>query len=134
VKLIYFLNCFILFTSPALSQGEENPLPWDPPEPLYDSAPRFPGGSEALIKFFADSIRYPEYEKSKRIQGNVLVKFIVTKKGELTNIRIVNGVAGGPNLATEAIRLLNEMPRWLPATKGKRRVEAEHWLSVPFRL
>jgi TonB family protein len=134
LKPAYCFSFIILLAIPLFSQGQENPLPWDPPVPVYDTPPRFPGGAEALLKFFADSIHYPEYEKSKKIHGNVIVKFTVTKKGALTNIRIVNGVAGGPNLATETIRLLKGMPRWLPATKGRRRVEAEHWLSVPFRL
>jgi protein TonB len=134
LKLAFCLSSIILWTFPGFSQGEENPLPWDPPEPVYDTAPRFPGGAEALNKFFADNIQYPEYERSKGIQGNVLVKFTVTKKGKLINIRIVNGVPGGPNLATESVRILEIMPQWLPATKRKRRVEAEHWLSVPFRL
>ena len=78
--------------------------------------------------------RYPEPERSKGKQGLVLASFTVTKKGRVTDVRIVNGVAYAPNLAAEARRLLEAMPRWDPATLNGKRVDAEVDVAVPFRL
>lgn len=118
----------------AVAQEGENPLPWTPPEPAYDIAPQFPGGAAALKNYFTDSIRYPEPEKSKGIQGAVLLKFEITRKGEIINVRGVNGVPGGKNLMHEAIRLVQAMPRWIPARKNGKRVKVDHTLTVPFSL
>lgn len=84
--------------------------------------------------FLRDSIRYPEPERSQRKQGNVLVQFTVDRKGVIKDIRVVNGVAGAPNLAREAERVIASMPPWLPARKEGKRVAAEVRMSVPFEL
>jgi periplasmic protein TonB len=118
----------------CIGQEGENPLPWSPPEPAYDIAPQFPGGPDALNKYFSDSIQYPEPEKSKGIQGYVMLKFEVSKKGEIINVQPVNGVPGGPNLVKEAIRVMLMMPKWIPATKNGKRVQAEYHINVPFKL
>ena len=115
---------------------EENfhPLPYAHHEPAFDVAPQFPGGSSAMMQYLADSIRYPEPEWSQRKQGSVLVKFNVSRKGAISDIHIVNGVAGAPNFVKETMRVLEAMPRWTPATKRGKKVTAEVQVSVPFKL
>jgi len=129
--------CFLLLlltTKSATAQNEENPLPYAYKEPAFDTAPQYPGGSDAMMKYFKDSIRYPEPEKTKQLQGNVLVKFRVSEKGKIINIQVINGVPGGPNLARETERVIENMPAWIPAIKNGKQVEAEYMLSVPFKL
>ncbi|MBK8498708.1 MAG: TonB family protein [Flavobacteriales bacterium] len=87
-----------------------------------------------MMRYFADSVRYPEPERSQHKQGQVLAAFMVDRKGRVTDVRIVNGVPGAPNLAAEARRLLEAMPRWKPATLKGKRVAAEVHLAVPFRI
>lgn len=129
----FSLLLFLLLHSAyfTFAQGE-NPLPWEPKEPQYDIAPQFPGGLDAMMKFIRDSTRYPEPEKSKNIQGYVMTSFKVNKKGKITDIRIVNGVPGGPYLASEAKRLLSIMPRWIPAKKKGKPVDADYKFNIPF--
>lgn len=129
---IHFL--FLGLVSACPSHGQDNPLPYVEREPAYDIAPRFPGGSEAMMRYFADSVRYPESERLRHKEGQVLVAFTITKKGRMSDVRIVNGVHGAPGLAAEARRLLEAMPEWEPARKRGRRVAAEVDLSVPFRI
>ena len=123
-----------LTTLPLALKAQDFGLPMPDHKPEYDIAPQFPGGSDAMMRYFADSVRYPEPERSQRKQGHVLAAFMVDRRGRVTNVRIVNGVPGAPNLAAEARRLLEAMPRWKPATLNGRRVAAEVHLSVPFRL
>lgn len=126
----YFFS-FLLLSSFA---QEENALPYVHQKVAFDRTPQFPGGARALQKFFEDSIRYPEPEKTKGLQGDVSAKFTVTKKGKLIDIKILNGVPYAPNLAKEAERVLQSMPRWKPATKKGKAVEAEYYLNIPFKI
>ena len=132
IKQFLFLIALIAFSQRCFSQDGEYPLPYKPEPSKYDTAPYYKGGSDAMLKYFSDSVHYPETEKSKLIQGNVMAKFIVLKNGTITNVEIINGVPYGPNLAKEALRLLKNMPAWMPATKNGKPVDAEVFLSVPF--
>gem|GEM_PF-3407557 len=134
MKSLGFLIALLILSTHSFAQEGENPLPWNMPELAYDTAPQYRGGSNAMLQFFADSVRYPEPEKSKGLQGSVSLKFIVDTSGAVTNVQLINGVPYAPNLAKEAVRLMYSMPHWIPATKNGKRVEAEYFLSVPFRL
>ena len=57
---------------------------------------------------------------------------MVSRKGRISEARVVNGVAGAPHLAAEAIRLLVTMPKWEPATKKGKPIDAEMRRSIPF--
>ncbi|MEO8150086.1 MAG: energy transducer TonB [Bacteroidia bacterium] len=132
----YFLSLFILilFIQISFAQEEENPLPYKFEEPKFDTAPRYPGGENAMFKYFADNIKYPEPEKSKGLEGSVSLKFIVIKEGKITKVEALNGTPGAPNFVKEAIRVLENMPFWIPATKKGKPVDAEYYLTVPFEL
>ena len=127
--LFILMNAFF-----ALAQNDENPLPYVHKEPQFDIAPQFKGGPQALNKYFADSIRYPEPEKSKGKHGGVLMKFVITKRGKITKVEAINGVPGAPNFVKEAKRVLESMPRWIPATKNGKKVDADYQMTVPFYL
>lgn len=130
--LIFFFLVSIVKIS--FAQDGENPLPYIKHEPKYDTAPRFPGGTKMMMDYFEKNIRYPEPEKFKKIQGQVSLKFDVEKSGKVINIQLLNGVPNGPNLAKEAVRLMQNMPLWIPASKKGKTIKAEYFLSIPFQL
>ncbi len=135
MKTIYLLFFFISFANSSFAQEDgENPLPFIAQESKFDTAPRFPGGTKMMMNYFEKNMRYPEPEKFKKIQGQVSLKFEVDKNGKIKNIKVLNGVAGGPNLAKEAVRLIQNMPLWIPANKNAKPVKSEYFLSIPFQL
>ncbi len=134
MKNIFLFFIFILITKSSFSQSGENPLPFVYEEPKHDTAPQFPGGTTAMMKYFADSIQYPEPERSKGLEGGVYLKFIVSEEGKIIGVTPINGVPGAPNFVKESIRLMYAMPSWIPAKKNGKPVEAEYNLSVPFTL
>lgn len=97
-----------------------------------DKKPEFPGGYSALYKFIADHLKYPEMSKMKRIQGKVLVRFIVGKQGEVENPEIVKGVAH--DLDAEAIRVVKSLPKWIPGSHKGKNVRVSSTVSVNFKL
>ncbi len=74
--------------------------------------PEFPGGSAEMYKWVSAHLRYPEAAVQNNIQGRVIVKFVVTKTGEIDNVQIVRGV--DKDLDREAIRLVKSMPAFKP--------------------
>ena len=49
----------------AFAQNEPFGLPYVERDPVFDIAPQFPGGSDAMMRYFTDSVNCPEPEMSK---------------------------------------------------------------------
>ncbi|MCM1297072.1 MAG: M56 family metallopeptidase [Muribaculaceae bacterium] len=97
-----------------------------------DKTPEYPGGMDAMMKYLASNIRYPEEAQKKDIQGRVIVKFIVTEDGSVVDPSIVRGV--DQSLDQEAIRVVKAMPKWTPGTVNGKPVSCYFTLPVNFRL
>ena len=93
----------------------------------------FPGGEEAMYKWIADHLKYPEECKAKNIQGRVTAQFVVNTDGSITEIKAIK--SPDDVLSQEAIRVLSAMPKWKPATSdGKNPVRSLFRLPMNFRL
>ena len=96
------------------------------------SQPSFPGGDEALMQYLADNVCYPEIAAEMGIEGVVTVEFTVKADGSIADAKIVRMV--DPDLEEEALRLVNSMPRWTPASDNGTPTEARYSLPIKFRL
>ena len=94
------------------------------------SQPSFPGGDEALMQYLADNVCYPEIAAEMGIEGVVTVEFTVKADGSIADAKIVRMV--DPDLEEEALRIVNSMPRWNPASKDG--VPADAWFSLPIKF
>lgn len=97
----------------------------------YETEVAFEGGHEGLQAFLAENLKYPEKAKKKGIQGDVYASFVVNKAGGTREIKIVKGV--DELLDEEAIRLIESMPKWTPATFRGYTKESRHTLIIPFK-
>lgn len=97
-----------------------------------DSAPSFPGGTEALDKYIETSIKYPQPALDNGIEGIVQVSFTVNPDGSIGAIKIVRMI--DPDLEQEAIRIVKNMPEWTPAEKGGQPVAHSVTIPVKFTL
>lgn len=91
-------------------------------------APQFPGGETALKEYIASNIVYPQRAKENGIEGVVRVEFTVNADGSVGAIKILRLV--DPDLEAEAINLVKNMPKWIPADGGAARTVVE----IPFLL
>ena len=87
-----------------------------------------------MNQYLKNNLIYPEPKKTKGLQGFVAMKFTITKKGSITDITPINGVPGAPNFVKESIRLINRMPKWIPAKLKNKAVDSEYYLNIPFNL
>lgn len=94
--------------------------------------PEFPGGDAALTKYLIENVKYPQISKDNGVEGVVAVQFIVHTDGSLGTIKIVRMV--DPDLEQEAVRVVKNMPPWIPAEKNGQPVEAPAQVNVPFVL
>jgi len=118
------------FTRVVVEQEEE-----DVEEEVFlvvEEDPEFPGGLEALSKFIADNIKYPQLAKENNITGRVFVSFVVEKDGRVGQVKILRDIGGG--CGNEAVRVVKSMPRWKPGKQRGKAVRTQFNLPVNFDL
>lgn len=99
---------------------------------VVENDPEFPGGMEALYKYLASNIKYPNLAKENNITGRVYVTFVVEKDGSIANPRILRDIGGG--CGAEAIRVVKAMPKWKPGKQRGKAVRVQFNLPVSFNL
>ncbi len=99
---------------------------------VVENDPEFPGGTEALHRYLASNIKYPEQAKAEKIQGRVFVTFVIEKDGTVTNIKVLRDIGGG--CGDEAVRVVQNMPKWKPGRQRGRRVRTQFNLPINFNL
>ncbi|MFK8046659.1 MAG: energy transducer TonB [Crocinitomicaceae bacterium] len=102
---------------------------------VYDFAenpPKFPGGNDNVKKYIESNLKYPEDAINEGLQGMVYVQFVVIEDGSLTEIEVLKGVC--PSIDNEAIRLVNEMPKWSPATQNDKKIKCRYTIPIRFKL
>ena len=92
----------------------------------------FPGGLDALSKFIADNIKYPQLAKENNITGRVFVSFVVEKDGRVGQVKILRDIGGG--CGNEAVRVVKMMPKWKPGKQRGKAVRSQFNLPVNFDL
>ncbi|MNU70551.1 Gram-negative bacterial tonB protein [compost metagenome] len=95
---------------------------------------QFPGGTIALKKYLTDNLRYPETAKEMGLQGKVYLQFVVSKEGEISNVKLMRGLPDCKECNTEAIRLVKAMPKWRPGKNNGEAVDSYFHLPVEFKL
>lgn len=99
---------------------------------IVENMPTFPGGEKEMLKYISKNTKYPQLAKENNIQGTVYVQFIVEQDGSITNSKILRGIGGGCD--KEALRVVNSMPNWIPATQRGKNVRVEFRLPIKFVL
>ena len=99
---------------------------------VVENQPEFPGGNTAMMKFLSDNIKYPVIAQENGIQGRVICNFVVERDGSITDVQVVRGV--DPSLDREAVRVIQQMPRWKPGKQRGQAVRVRFTLPVVFRL
>jgi TonB family protein len=99
---------------------------------LADQMPEFPGGYDSLHSFISKNLIYPQAALENWIQGKVYIRFVVTNKGEIYNTKIIRGI--DPLLDSEAIRIMQIMPKWKPGVQDS--IKVNTWFTIPidFRI
>lgn len=117
----------VIATEPVKPKEEENKV-FD----VVEQMPSFPGGQAALMNYLNSNIKYPVIAEENGIQGRVVVQFVVGKDGSISNVHVVKSV--DPSLDKEAVRVVKNMPKWIPGKQNGQSVTVRYTLPVTFRL
>ncbi len=104
----------------------------DHPFRVVEQQPEFPGGLEALYKYMGKHMEYPASAKRNNISGRVFVQFVVSSNGKIKNVQILKGV--DTSLDQEAVRMISNMPDWIPGRQNGKPVSVLFVLPVTFIL
>lgn len=92
----------------------------------------FPGGEGELNTYLTKNIKYPELAKESNISGIVYLSFVVNKNGKISQVKLLRGIGGGCD--EEAIRVVKEMPSWLPGKQNGEAVNSTFNMPIKFVL
>ena len=99
---------------------------------IVEEMPEFTGGMGECMKWLGQNIKYPAEAIEKEIQGRVILQIIVEKDGTITNAVVAKGVH--PLLDNEALRVINQSPKWKPGKQNGEAVRVKYTLPVLFKL
>ena len=99
---------------------------------VVEKMPQFPGGMGELMNYLTKNVKYPKAAMKDSIQGRVIVQFVISKTGKVTNPSIMRSVS--PELDAEAIRVVSSMPLWAPGEQRGVPVNVKFTLPIQFRL
>ena len=99
---------------------------------VVEEMPQFPGGMAEAMKFLAKNINYPVESQKTKIEGRVIVQFVVKENGKVADIKVMRGVS--PELDAEAIRVVGLMPDWIPGKQRGKAVDVKFTMPIMFRL
>lgn len=90
------------------------------------------GGMGGFYMYLQKNLKYPNVAKESNIQGKVRIEFVIEKDGTLSNIRVTESLT--PETDAEAIRLIQNCPKWKPGTARGMPVRVRYSVPIKFEL
>ncbi len=97
-------------------------------------APSFPGGKEGWLQYLRKNIKseVPTDHGAPFGKYTVIVSFIVDNNGKVSDVKAIKDPGYGT--AAEAVRIIKEGPKWLPAIQNGKAVTAEAKQAITFQV
>lgn len=102
------------------------------PKKVYEYIENMPTFNGNLNQWLLQNMKYPVEAMNKKEQGKVIVQFIVSENGEVSEPKIIRSVS--PALDKEACRVVLAMPKWNPGKLKGKPVAVRYMLPITFRL
>lgn len=96
-----------------------------------ESVAQFPGGQDSLRRYIERKKQWVTGQKT--IVGKVHIQFNVNEDGKISDIQILKGMSEiCEPCDKEAIRLIENLPDWIPAKLNGRPVRSRVAVAIPF--
>jgi TonB family protein len=134
------------YTEKAMRQRENPKLEFAEPvkeqiepqkEPMIlnvvEEQAEFPGGRAALLDYLKKSIVLPSVITEMGLSGKVYLQFVVSEDGSISDIKVKRGIDNCEECSEEAIRVVQAMPKWIPARNNGVVVKSYYTLPIVFK-
>ena len=119
--------CFLTANAQKTVVSQNNQKVYEHPEVM----PEYPGGMSAMVEFLSKNVKYPKDAAKQKVEGRVLVWFVVETDGSLTDVKVAKKVF--PSLDAEAVRVVKTMPKWTPGKHNDQPVRVRFALPIVFK-
>ena len=113
---------------PVAVDEDDNPLNFR----IVEQLPEFPGGMSAYVKWLTKNLKYPLAAQKQKIEGRVVVSFVINRDGSLTDIKVSK--SANPILDSEALRVAKMMPKWKPGLNNNKPCRTLFAVPIDFKL
>ena len=110
----------------------EVPREGDAPVEVFTFVEQMPEFNGNLNDYLNKNLIYPKAAKDAKIEGKVVVQFIVNETGSISNASVIKKIGWG--MDEEAIRVVSNMPNWKPGKQNGRPVKTRYTLPITFKL
>lgn len=90
--------------------------------------------NQEMVKHIQHYFRYPHDAVVNKIQGEVWVRFIIDKNGNVSNIKTLGSNSEGQLLDAEAYRVVSKLPQFIPGIKEKKNISVKYGFPITFSL
>lgn len=104
----------------------------DRPLVYAEKMPTFPGGEKARNAYLKKHLKYPTEALNSKTQGQVIVQFVIETDGRISSPKILKGIGSGCD--EEALRIVSQMPNWIPGESNGLRVPVYQSIPITFKL
>lgn len=94
----------------------------------------FPGGEVKFYEYLRNYLQFPARCMEEGISGSVKLRFVVNIQGNISQIKILEETKSCPEFTQEAIRVIKNSPKWIPAQINGRFVNSYMIIPVKFAL
>jgi periplasmic protein TonB len=101
---------------------------------IVQEMPSFPPGGITMSQFIDAAFVVPQRAIDMGISGTVVISCLVNSDGELKDIKVGRGVPNCPDCNAEAVRVVSQMPLWIPGRHNGRAVPVMVSIPVKFRF
>ncbi|WP_299461651.1 energy transducer TonB [uncultured Microscilla sp.] len=139
MKIHTYILLLLLLSLSKFAGAQVPPPPPKPiPEPeifvVVEEKAQPIGGYETFYRYIARSLkyRYPSLAYRNRVQGVVVIEFVVHRNGRLSNMKILKSVGSGCDEV--ALQVLKRAPKWSPAKQRGRPVQSKCCIPIKFEI
>ena len=94
--------------------------------------PSFPGGTNAFYEYVSNNLKYPRRAKKAGVEGKVILRFVVGRNGDVSDIEVLKGI--GFDCDEEAKRIIESSPKWSPGKQSGQTVKVRMIVPLNFDL
>ncbi len=120
-----------------LSANKGQPIDEDSVYHIVEKMPEFPGGMNALTDYIKAETKkhYPKSYLKNYIESVCYVNFVVGKDGRLKSINLQHNTRSKyKDFEKEALKIVKNMPLWIPGEQNGTKVNVLYTVPVSFRL